>query len=56
MAQAGGGQVIEDIGRGFQEWFEFMAAVFVVLLVFLPLGVWKAIEIVLWIFSHLHWS
>lgn len=28
----------------------------VLLLIFIPLGLWKAIEITIYIFSHLHWS
>lgn len=31
---------------------EAMATMFVLCLVFVPLGLWKLIEIVLWLFSH----
>lgn len=29
---------------------------FLLLLCFLPFGIWKVIEIIIWVFNHLHWS
>ena len=31
-------------------------AIMIVGLVFLPLGVWKAIEIIIWLCHHIHFS
>jgi uncharacterized membrane protein len=33
-----------------------MMVVLIVLLCFLPLGVWKAVEIIIWLCHHIHWN
>lgn len=30
--------------------------IFVATLILAPLGVWKAVELVIWLFSHLSWK
>ena len=29
---------------------------FLLLICFLPLGIWKAVEIIIWIYSHIGWK
>jgi len=29
---------------------------FIGLLIIAPLGIWKAVELLWWVFSHLHWG
>ena len=33
-----------------------MIVAFVLLCIFVPLGLWKLVEIAVWIFKHLHWQ
>jgi len=45
------------MGPGMFDGFEsFMIAVSVLLVVFVPLGLWKFIEIIIWLFHHVHFS
>jgi hypothetical protein len=39
----------EGIGR-------LIAALFCLCVIFVPLGAWKAIEILCWVWSHIHWG
>lgn len=41
------------IGDAFAGIFRFM---FVLLCIFVPLGVWKMVEIIIYVSHHLHWS
>lgn len=34
----------------------FFAALFIGGIVFIPLGIWKAVEILIWFFTHISWS
>lgn len=42
-----------DVGRGIGELIGFLL---IVACVSVPLAVWKLIEIVIWVLSHVHWS
>lgn len=42
-----------DIGRAVGD---MIAALFFLCVVFVPLGLWKLIEIIAWVFHHVHWS
>ena len=39
---------------GFEGAFKALTFLLVVLLCFLPLGVWKAVEIIIWVCHHIH--
>lgn len=42
-----------DIGKAIGE---LIAGLFILCVIFVPLGLWKLIEILLWVFSHIHWG
>ena len=41
------------MGKGFAEAFVFLL---ILCVLFIPLGLWKFIEILMWVFKHIHWS
>ena len=36
--------------------FEMFGCMMALCVVFVPLGLWKAIELLWWVWSHLHWG
>lgn len=44
---------MNGIGDGIAGLFKLM---FFMLVLFVPLGLWKLIEGMIWFFSHLHWG
>lgn len=43
-------------GSALDKAFNAYTKLFVILLVFFPLGLWKAGEIILWIWQHIEWK
>ena len=41
--------MIEGIGKGIEQLFMIM---FVALCISVPLGVWKLVEVIIWVFKH----
>jgi len=36
--------------------YKMIISLIVLCVIFVPLGVWKAIEIIIWVSKHIHWE
>jgi uncharacterized membrane protein len=48
---APGGKMMRDVARAMGD---MIATLFVLCVIFVPLGLWKAIEIIIWLIKHIH--
>jgi hypothetical protein len=44
---------MQGLGRGIDALFAFVG---ITLVIFVPLGMWKLIELIIALFRHIHWS
>ena len=44
---------MSDIGRAIGDMIAFL---FIMCVIFVPLGAWKLIEIIVWLYHHIRWS